>query len=74
MMKATVVIHKKGCGVAFTAPSGYEMHDKVFDYLYDNGIDELNAIECACWGELACDGESYNEEFDVYIEPNGVKK
>lgn len=72
MMKAKVVIHNKGGhGRTFNAPSGYEMHDKVFDYLYDNGIDELKAIECASWCELACDGESFNEEeFDVYIEWN----
>lgn len=45
------------------------MHDKVFDVLYRNGIEDEKAIDCASWCELAVDGETYNEEeFDVYVE------
>ena len=69
-MKVIIDIHKdKNKTVTRYAPNGYEMHDKVFDTLYNNGIEEEKAIDCASWCELACDGESYNEEdFDVYVE------
>lgn len=70
MMKVTVDIHKdKNNKVTYYAPNGYDMHDKVFDALYCNGIEEEKAIDCASWCELAVDGETYNEEeFDVYVE------
>ena len=72
MMKVILVIHKNNEKVKtyhYTASSGQYMHDKVFDALYRDNIEEFTCIEAASWCELACDGESYNEEeFDIYVE------
>lgn len=72
-MKVKLVIHKNNEKIHtynLTAPVGYDMHDKVFDLLYMNNIEEFTCIEAASWCELACDGETYNEEeFDIYVEP-----
>lgn len=72
MMKVELVIHKnnkKPQTYHYTASNGYNMHDKVFDALYRNNIEEFTCIEAASWCELACDGETYNEEeFDIYVE------
>lgn len=69
-MKVIVDIHKnKNKVITHYANNGYDMHDKIFDTLYRNGIEEEKAIDCASWCELAVDGEAYMEnDFDVYVE------
>ena len=74
MIKVTVDLHKEGekpFKITYRAGSGYYMHDKIFDFLYRNGIKEELAIDAASWCELAEDGMSYMEEdFDLYVEPD----
>lgn len=43
-------------------------HESIYDSLVKYGISEEIAIDCASWAEIACEGESYNEElFDAYV-------
>lgn len=69
-MKAVIDIHRhKNKTVIKYASDGCELHDKVFETLCSNGIEEEKATDCANWCKLAEDQESYNEEdFDVYME------
>lgn len=67
-MKFEIVIHRPHATITRYGGNTGDKNDRVYDALTRNGIDEETAIDCACWCELATDGESYNtEEFDVYV-------
>lgn len=67
-MKFEIVIHNPHTAITRYANNAWDINEKVYDTLTSHGIDEETAIDCACWCELAGDGESYNtDEFDVYV-------
>lgn len=46
----------------------------VYEFLVDNGVDELLAMDAQGWTELAGVYEAYNEdEFDIYMVDLGGK-
>lgn len=68
-MKIQIVIHKPHKSIIRYANNEKEINETVYSVLEKYGVDTETAIDCACWCELATNGESYNEEnFDVYIE------
>jgi hypothetical protein len=68
-MEITIVIHKPYGVITRIAHSAADINNKVYETLTKYGIDEIKAIDCASWCELASYGESYNEDnFSVYIE------
>lgn len=68
-MKIIIVIHSPHKAITRIAHSAGDINNKVYETLTKYGIDEIKAIDCASWCELANYGESYNEDnFDVYIE------
>lgn len=68
-MGITIVIHKPHGVITRIAHSAADINNKVYETLTKYGIDEIKAIDCASWCELASHGESYNEDnFSVYIE------
>lgn len=68
-MKIIIVIHNPHKAITRIAHSAGDINNKVYETLTKYGIDEIKAIDCANWCELASYGESYNEDnFDVYIE------
>lgn len=67
-MRFEIVIHNPHKVITRYGNNVGDINDRVYDTLSSNGIDEETAIDCACWCELAGDGESYNtNEFDVYV-------
>ena len=67
-MKFEIVIHHPYKAITRYANKAWDINEVVYDTLSSNGIDEETAIDCACWCELAGDGEAYNaDEFDVYL-------
>ncbi len=73
MIKIEFVLHKPGEKVKkiakYAKGNPGDINETVFGTLYDWGIDEEIAIDCASWAELAAIGESYNLDYlDVYIE------
>jgi hypothetical protein len=45
------------------------INETIYSVLTFYGIDEITAIDCACWAEYAVVDETYNtEELDVYVE------
>lgn len=68
-MKITIVKHSPHKSITHYESDMNEINAKVYNTLTKYGIEEEKAIDCASWCELACDGESYNEDdFDVYVE------
>lgn len=68
-MKIIIVIHNPHKAITRIAHSAGDINNKVYETLTKYGIDEIKAIDCASWCELASYGESYNEDnFDAYIE------
>ena len=68
-MEIIIVIHNPHKAITRIAHSAGDINNKVYETLTKYGIDEIKAIDCASWCELASYGESYNEDnFDVYIE------
>lgn len=68
-MKIIIVIHNPHKAITRIAHSAGDINNKVYETLTKYGIDEIKAIDCASWCELASYGESYNEDnFSVYIE------
>lgn len=68
-MKIIIVIHNPHKTITRIAHSAGDINNKVYETLTKYGIDEIKAIDCASWCELASYGESYNEDnFDAYIE------
>lgn len=67
-MKYEIVIHNPHNAITRYGSNLWDINEGIYDTLTRNGIDEETAIDCACWCELATDGESYNtDEFDVYV-------
>lgn len=67
-MRIEIVIHNPHRSYVRYEESAKDINEAVYDILTLHNINEATAIDCACWCELATDGESYNEEnFDVYI-------
>lgn len=68
-MRFEIVIHNPHTTVTRYGNNARDINDRIYDTLTRHGIDEEIAIDCACWCELAGEGETYNtDEFDVYIE------
>ena len=67
-MKFEIVIHSPHTTITRYGNNKGDISDRIYDTLTSHGIDEEISIDCACWCELAEDGESYNtNEFDVYV-------
>lgn len=68
-MKITIIIHRPHKTITRIAHNAWDINDKVYETLTRYGIEELEAIECASWCELASYGDTYiTEKFGVYIE------
>lgn len=68
-MKFTIVIHSPHKTITRYGKDMNDINTKVYNTLYEYGINEEVAIDCSSWCELAESGENYNtEEFDVYVE------
>lgn len=67
-MKIEIVFVNPHKTVTRYANNKWDINERVYNTLTQNGISEELAIDCASWVELATYGESYNEvDFDVYI-------
>lgn len=67
-MQFGITIHNPHKTIVICENNTWDKNEKVYETLTEHGIDEETAIDCACWCELAEDGESYNtDNFDVYV-------
>ena len=67
----TLVMHKPHKVIGVQPKSMNDINKKIYSKLTENGVSSTSAIDAANWAEVACIGESYNEEmFDIYVENN----
>lgn len=67
-MKFEIVLHKPHKAITRYGNNPKDINERIYDTLVRFGINEEDAIECACWCELAPIDASYNTaDFDVYV-------
>lgn len=67
-MKIEIIFANPHKTVTRYANNKWDINERVYNTLTQNGISEELAIDCASWAESTTYGESYNEAaFDVYI-------
>ena len=59
-MGITIVIHKPHGVITRIAHSAADIKNKVYETLTKYGIDEIKAIDCASWCELASYAARYS--------------